>query len=35
MYLNPFVAGVLCTIFTEMGIVILYAVFKTITGGKN
>lgn len=35
MYINPFVAGVLCTLFAELAIIVLYAVFKTIVGGRR
>jgi formate/nitrite transporter FocA (FNT family) len=32
MVLNPFVAGILCTIFVEMAVVIILAIIR---GGKN
>lgn len=36
MLINPFVAGIFTTIFTEMAIVILYAILMSITkGGKK
>lgn len=34
MYLNPFVAGILATVFTEMAILIVYAVVR-VYGGKR
>lgn len=34
MYINPFVAGVLATIFAEMAALIVYAVVKVYWGGK-
>lgn len=35
MVIDPFVAGVLFTLFAEMSILILYAVLKVIVGGKK
>ena len=28
MTVDPFVAGVVCTLFTEMALIILYAIFR-------
>ena len=34
MLINPFIAGVLCTLFAEMAIVILYAILTTFNRRK-
>lgn len=34
MYINPFVAGVLATVFAEMAVLIVYAVIR-VYGGKQ
>lgn len=35
MYINPFLAGVLATIFTEIGILFLLSVYATFKRGKR
>lgn len=34
MYVDPFVAGVVCTLLAEMLVIVLYAVFKSVGGKK-
>lgn len=34
MYIDPFVAGVVSTVFSELIILVIVAIFKT-TGGKR
>jgi hypothetical protein len=34
MFINPFIAGVICTLFAEMAIVILYAILTSFNGRK-
>lgn len=35
MTINPFVAGVFCTLFCEMFFILLYAILRAIKGGKR
>ena len=34
MYISPFIAGVFCTLFTEMAIIIIYAILTSFTRRK-
>lgn len=34
MYFDPFAAGVICTLFVEMSIVMAYAILKSFGGKK-
>lgn len=35
MYINPFLAGVLATVFTEIGILFVWSVYATFKRGKR
>lgn len=34
MLVNPFVAGVFCTLFCEMAIIVIFAILKSFGGKK-